>query len=59
MRYIALEEAFAVPELVARQPATEMRIRVTDSYAAVCGRKLIDSRAAATAAAASAGPATG
>jgi 2,3-dihydroxybenzoate decarboxylase len=42
MRYVALEEAFAVPELASRQPASEMRIRVTDSYAAMCGRKLVD-----------------
>jgi|SRR5690606_25071225 len=28
MRYVALEEAFAVPELASRQPATEMRIRI-------------------------------
>ncbi|RKN04245.1 amidohydrolase family protein [Streptomyces radicis] len=42
MRYVAIEEAFAVPELAARQPVTEMRIRVTDSYAELCGRRLVD-----------------
>ncbi|MEU6646693.1 amidohydrolase family protein [Saccharomonospora sp. NPDC046836] len=42
MTYVAIEEAFAVPELAARQPVTEMRIRVTDSYARMCGRKLVD-----------------
>lgn len=42
MRYIALEEAFAIPELAARQPTTPMRIRVTDEYAEMCGRKLVD-----------------
>lgn len=42
MTYIAIEEAFAVPELTARQPPTEMRIRVTDEYAALWGRKLVD-----------------
>ncbi|MEV8631354.1 amidohydrolase family protein [Streptosporangium sp. NPDC051023] len=42
MRYIALEEAFAIPELAARQPAVPMRIRVTDEYAEMCGRKLVD-----------------
>ncbi|MFD4675990.1 amidohydrolase family protein [Lentzea sp. NPDC058450] len=42
MRYVALEEAFAVPELAARQPVTEMRIRVTEDYAEMCGRRLVD-----------------
>ncbi|GII60964.1 amidohydrolase [Sphaerisporangium krabiense] len=42
MRYIALEEAFAIPELAARQPATPMRIRVTGEYAELCGRRLPD-----------------
>ncbi|GII82289.1 amidohydrolase [Sphaerisporangium siamense] len=42
MRYIALEEAFAIPELAARQPATPMRIRVTGEYAELCGRLLPD-----------------
>ncbi|MFF0579708.1 amidohydrolase family protein [Streptosporangium saharense] len=42
MRYIALEEAFALPELAARQPTVPMRIRVTDEYAEMCGRKLVD-----------------
>jgi hypothetical protein len=40
--YIALEEAFSIPELAARQPASEMRIRVTAGYASACGRKLAD-----------------
>src|SRR4051812_19310502 len=39
---IALEEAFAIPELRGRQPATTMPIKVTDAYAEVWGRKLID-----------------
>ncbi|WP_433153667.1 amidohydrolase family protein [Actinomadura nitritigenes] len=42
MTYIALEEAFAIPELAARQPAAEMRIRVTSDYAQMCGRTLVD-----------------
>jgi 2,3-dihydroxybenzoate decarboxylase len=40
--YIALEEAFAIPELAARQPATQMRIRITPEYAQMCGRGLVD-----------------
>ncbi|MFC4049953.1 amidohydrolase family protein [Actinomadura syzygii] len=42
MRYIALEEAFAIPDLAARQPATPMGIKVTSEYAAMVGRKIID-----------------
>jgi 2,3-dihydroxybenzoate decarboxylase len=42
MNYIALEEAFAIPELMARQPATEMRIRTTAEYAQMCIRTLVD-----------------
>ncbi|MEV7009192.1 amidohydrolase family protein [Streptosporangium sp. NPDC051022] len=42
MRYIALEEAFAIPELAERQPTTPMRIRVTGEYAEMCGRRLVD-----------------
>jgi 2,3-dihydroxybenzoate decarboxylase len=42
MTYIALEEAFTIPELAARQPAATMRIRVTPDYAEVCGRRLVD-----------------
>jgi 2,3-dihydroxybenzoate decarboxylase len=40
--YIALEEAFSIPELAAHQPASEMRIRVTAGHASACGRKLAD-----------------
>jgi 2,3-dihydroxybenzoate decarboxylase len=40
--YIALEEAFSIPELATRQPASKMRIRVTADYASACGRKLAD-----------------
>jgi 2,3-dihydroxybenzoate decarboxylase len=40
--YIALEEAFAIPQLASRQPATEMRIRITAEYAQMCGRGLVD-----------------
>ena len=42
MTYIALEEAFAIPELASRQPATEMRIRITPAYAGLCARGLVD-----------------
>lgn len=42
MSYIALEEAFAISALVARQPATEMRIRTTAEYSQMCSRGLID-----------------
>ncbi|MCW5253180.1 amidohydrolase family protein [Streptomyces sp. SHP 1-2] len=42
MTYIALEEAFAIPELAARQPASRMRIRVTDTYARMCAARLVD-----------------
>ncbi|MFB7595018.1 amidohydrolase family protein [Streptomyces sp. NPDC056160] len=42
MTYIALEEAFILPELAARQSPTPMRIRATDRYAAHCGRRLAD-----------------
>ena len=42
MQYIALEEAFAIPELTARQPQHPMRIRATAEYAEVCGRKIVD-----------------
>jgi 2,3-dihydroxybenzoate decarboxylase len=40
--YIALEEAFAIPELAARQPVTQMRIRITPEYAQWCTRGLVD-----------------
>jgi 2,3-dihydroxybenzoate decarboxylase len=40
--YIALEEAFAIPELASRQPQTEMRIRITPEYAHKCARGLVD-----------------
>jgi len=40
--YIALEEAFAIPELAARQPVTQMRIRITPEYAEWCARGLVD-----------------
>jgi 2,3-dihydroxybenzoate decarboxylase len=42
MTYVAIEEAFAVPELATRQPLTNVNIRITDSYAEMCGRKLVD-----------------
>ncbi len=42
MGYIALEEAFAIPELAHRQPATEMRIRVKAEYATAWASKLVD-----------------
>lgn len=42
MGYVALEEAFAIPELTSRQPATEMRIKVTPEYGERWARKLVD-----------------
>jgi 2,3-dihydroxybenzoate decarboxylase len=40
--YIALEEAFAIPELAGRQPSTEMRIRVKAEYAQQWAARLVD-----------------
>ncbi|MFF8309662.1 amidohydrolase family protein [Streptomyces lydicus] len=42
MTYIALEEAFIIPELAARQPRTPPLIRVGDRYAEQCLRRLGD-----------------
>ncbi len=42
MTYIALEEAFIIPELAARQPRTPPLIRVSDRYAEQWGRRLCD-----------------
>lgn len=42
MGYIALEEAFAIPALAARQPHTEMRIRAKPEYAGVWAERLAD-----------------
>ncbi|BBJ41241.1 hypothetical protein SSPO_039590 [Streptomyces antimycoticus] len=42
MTYIALEEAFIIPELAARQPGTPPLIRVSDRYAEQRGRGLGD-----------------
>ncbi len=42
MGYIALEEAFSIPELAARQPRTEMRIRAKEEYASLWAERLAD-----------------
>lgn len=42
MQYVALEEAFAIPALAARQPSHAMRIKATPEYASMCGQRLID-----------------
>lgn len=42
MNYIALEEAFVIPELFTRQPATAQKIRVSGQYAEDWGRRLGD-----------------
>ncbi|AQW54329.1 MULTISPECIES: amidohydrolase family protein [Streptomyces] len=42
MTYIALEEAFTIPELFARQPSTPQKIQVSDQYAKDCRRRLAD-----------------
>jgi 2,3-dihydroxybenzoate decarboxylase len=42
MRYIALEEAFSIPELDARQSGPPLGIRLSRSYAEEVGRKLSD-----------------
>jgi 2,3-dihydroxybenzoate decarboxylase len=42
MGYIALEEAFAIPELATRQPPTTMRIRVREEYGALWAERLAD-----------------
>lgn len=42
MTYIALEEAFVIPELFARQPPAPQKIRVSDQYAEDCRRRLAD-----------------
>jgi 2,3-dihydroxybenzoate decarboxylase len=40
--YIALEEAFSIPELAASRPLSGIRIRARADYAAACVRKLAD-----------------
>ncbi|EXU67291.1 amidohydrolase [Streptomyces sp. PRh5] len=42
MTYIALEEAFIIPELFARQPSSPQKIQVSDQYVKDWGRRLGD-----------------
>jgi 2,3-dihydroxybenzoate decarboxylase len=42
MRYIALEEAFSIPELSQRHPGPPLGIRLTQEYAQEVGRRLAD-----------------
>ncbi|MBP8532226.1 amidohydrolase, partial [Streptomyces sp. MK37H] len=42
MTYIALEEAFIIPELFSRQPSSPQKIQVSDQYVKDWGRRLGD-----------------